>query len=416
VPRLRRLPAVLLPLLAFAPGSLPAQDADLVRLEGLHARDPQDAVVLFNLAAAHAAAGHRAEALAALMEMSRAPGGLDPGFYRGFFFLHADATFRRIVADIRAAHPPLVHGAPAFVIPERDLQPEGIAFDPCSRALFAGSFKGKIVRVDPDGSVTDFAAATEPGVRRVVVGLRVDPLRRQLWAVVDDPRAFADPALGGAALHRYSLDDGRLLARYPGPPTGALNDVAVLPDGMACATGTSDGSLWCLRPDRPRMEEFLPPGTIPEANGLVAGPDGRTLYVAGWHDIHRVDLASRVVRTLPAPPGFPTGSFDGLYWYRGGLVGIQNGIHPGRVVWLRLDAPGDRIVEAEVLERYHPLFNGMTTGALDGDSFLYIANTQSRAFRGDGTPIDPAALADIVILRLALAPDGAAPPATPRGP
>ena len=398
------------------PAPLPAQGLDQPHLEALRARDLDDAVVLFNLAAQHAAQGHRAETLALLAAVARAPGGLDPGFYRGFFFLHGDTAFTRIVAGIRAAHPPLVRGTPAFRIRERDLQPEGLAYDPGSRALFAGSFKGKIVRIDATGGVTDFVAQVVPGERRVVVGLRVDAARRHLWAVVDDPRAFGDPAVGGAALHQYALQDGRLLARHAGPPTGALNDVALLPDGTACATGTSDGSVWCLAPGRAALAPLVPAGSIPEANGIAAAPDGRAFYVAGWHDIHRVEYPSGRVHILPAPAGVPTGSLDGLYWYRGGLVGIQNGIHPGRVLWLPLDPAGERIVGAEVLERYHPGFNGMTTGAIDGDTFLYFANTQSRAFRPDGTPIDPAALADIVILRLPLPPAGAGPTTTPRAP
>ena len=100
--------------------------------------------------------------------------------------------------------------------------------------------------------------------------------------------------------------------------------------------------------------------------------------------------------------GFQAGSFDGLLWHRGGLVGIQNGVHPGRVVRLRLDRARARITAAEVLERYHPRFNGVTTAALDGDSLLYFANTQSRSFGPDGTPKPGVVLEDIVILRLRL--------------
>lgn len=409
MPRLPFLLALVQVALAGGPASLPAQDIDAARLEAMRTRDPRDAVVLFNLAALRATSGDREGTLALLAAVSQAPGGLDPGFYRGFAFLYRDTAFVRIVAGIRAANPPLVRGEPAFTIPERDLQPEGLAFDPVARALFAGSFKGKIVRIDSMGAVSDFVAQAVPGAHRVVAGLRVDAARRHLWAVVDDPRAFGDPAVGGAALHQYALSDGRLLARHAGPPAGALNDVALLPDGTACATGTSDGSVWCIRPGHGAMEPLVPGGTIPEANGITATADGRAFYVAGWHDIHRVEYPSGRVRVLPAPAGAPTGSFDGLYRHGDGLVGIQNGIHPGRVVRLRLDPRGERIVATEVLERYHPRFNGMTTGAIDGDTFLYFANTQSRAFRPDGTAIDPAALADIVILRLVLPPGGAAP-------
>ncbi len=379
-----------------------SQASELERLEAMRALNPRDAVVLYAIAAVHAAARRTPETLQLLDAVSRAPGGLDPGFYRGFFFLRGDSAYERILQRIRAANPPRVRSQPAYTIAERDLQPEGIAFDPVTRSVFVGSFKGKIVRLDARGAAHDFAWTAQPPERRVVLGLRVDTARGHLWAAVDDPRAFSDASVAGAALHQYEIATGRLIARHIGAPTGAFNDVAVASNGEAYATNTSDGSIWRAVPGERAMTEFLPAGAIPEANGITISGDGRFLFVAGWHDIVRVDVRTKEMMALTAPDDTPTGSFDGLYAVKGGLVGIQNGIHPGRVVRLTLDATQTRITTSEILESYHPLFNGVTTGALDGDSLLYFANTQSRAFNPDGTPVSGAILRDIVVLRLKL--------------
>ncbi len=402
MPRLiRRAVAASCLLLLSLP--LAAQEDEIARLEAHRREHPADAVVLYNLAALRAAAGERAPTLELLDAMSRAPGGLDPGVYRGFQFLHGDSAFQRIVARIRQAHPPLVRSHVAFTIAERDLHPEGMAWDPVTRSVFCGSFKGKIIRVDAHGRASDFAWVLEPGApHRVVVGIRVDSARGHLWAAVDDPRAFGAPTLGGSALHQYEVATGRLLARYAGPPFGALNDVAVAPSGEALATNSSDGSIWRARPGQAAMEEFLPAGAVPEANGITISADGTALFIAGWHDITRVELRTRARLTLPTPAGVVTGNIDGLYYHRGTLVGIQNGVHPGRVVRFRLDAEGRRIVGAEILERYHPMHNGVATGAIEGKSLLYLANTQSRSFHPDGTPVDPAALTETIIVRLPL--------------
>ncbi len=392
-------------LLVIVAQSASAQTDERARLEAMRQRHPDDAVVLYNLALLAASDRDRARTNALLELVSRAPGGLDPGVSRGFGFLHGDSAFEAIVARIRTAHPPIVHGSVAFTIPERDLRPEGIAFDGSSGALFVGSFKGRIVRVDPTGAVTDFARVESRAGARVVVGLRVDSARGHLWAAVDDPRAFGDPAVGGSALHQYDIASGRLLARYAGPDFGALNDVAVTPTGEAFATNTSDGSIWRAMPGAPTMRRFLPPGSVPEANGITVSADGRTLYIAGWHDLFRVDLERQMLTPLVAPAGITTGNFDGIYWYRGGLVGIQNGVHPGRVVRFSLDPSGTAIRSAAILERYHPLHNGVTTGAIAGDLFYYLANTQSRSFGPDGVPIDSAALRPIAILQLPLPPE-----------
>src|SRR4029077_18933565 len=97
-------------------------------------------------------------------------------------------------------------------------------------------------------------------------------------------------------------------------------------------------------------------------------------------------------------------SMDGVYFYRGSLVGIQNGIHPGRVVRFYLDSTLTKIVRSEILETYNPAFENPTTGGLHGDSLLFMANPQLHKWT-PGKPLPPADnLNDIQILRISLAP------------
>ncbi|MBK7907992.1 MAG: hypothetical protein IPJ78_15720 [Gemmatimonadetes bacterium] len=377
-------------------------------LTGASIAEAQDPVSLYERAVERASAGDRIRALRLLDSVSRAPGGLDPSFHRAFFPYHDDAAFRRIIARIRDANPPLVRSSIAWTIGERDLHPEGIAFDPVSRSAFVGSFKGKIVRLDSTGRATDFAWVSRPEAPRVVVGVRVDAERRHLWAAVDEPRAFADANVEGASLVQFDIATGRTLATHRGA-RGAFNDVTVASDGTAFATNTTDGSIWRVVPGG-SLEQFLPRGTVDGANGITLSADGRWLFVAGALDIVRIEVRSRSLHRLDAPEGTVLGSFDGLYWFDDGLVGIQNGLHPGRVVRLQLDETRARVTRAETLERYHPRFGGMTTAALDGRSLLYLVNTQSRSFDGDGRPKPGVALQEILIARLPLPATGAPEP------
>ena len=71
----------------------------------------------------------------------------------------------------------------AFTIAQRDLTPEGIAYDPKDGAFYLGStWKSKIVRLDASGRLREFAAERQDGLR-AVLGLRIDTARRALWAV-----------------------------------------------------------------------------------------------------------------------------------------------------------------------------------------------------------------------------------------
>ena len=65
-------------------------------------------------------------------------------------------------------------------------------------------------------------------------------------------------------------------------------------------------------------------------------------------------------------------------------MGIQNGVHPGRVVRFHLAPDLTRIERSEILEAYAPWMESPTTGALEEDSLLYLANPQLRRWRGPG--------------------------------
>ncbi len=392
---MRRLATLLLMTLGLG-----AQEPTVTTLEALRRQSPRDPLVLLNLAVLRAGEGQGPAVAALLAELAEAPGGLDPSDLRSLAPWRDTEAFRQVVAAARAQAPTGARSAAAFTLAESDLRPEGMAFDPRERVSYVGSAKGRILRISAAGEVRDFAPVE--GAGHWVLGLTVDVRRRQLWAVVDDPRTWSDPAVGGATLQCFDLRTGRRLRTVRGPAFGALNDLAVNARGEVFATNSSDGSVVRARPGRDQVEAFLPPGSVPEANGIAMALGGRALYVAGWHDIHRVDLRTRKVEALAAPTGVVAGNLDGLYGHRGTLVGIQNGVHPGRVVRFHLDAAGRRILRGEVLEAYHPEANGMTTGAVDGDSLLFFRNNQLKGFDDQGRARPGVVPKPITVARLRL--------------
>jgi hypothetical protein len=139
------------------------------------------------------------------------------------------------------------------------------------------------------------------------------------------------------------------------------------------------------------------------AQGLALTPDERWLYVAEYaRGILRADLHSRSIELLPCPDTLAALGIDGLYWFGGALIGIQNGMTPARVVRLTLAPEGDRLLGAEVLERAHPLHAEPTLGTLVGRDFYYIANSQWERFGEEGGIAAPDSLKPPTILRLRL--------------
>lgn len=164
--------------------------------------------------------------------------------------------------------------------------------------------------------------------------------------------------------------------------------VALSPDGRAYATVTSAGALLRIHPASPTPEVFLPPGSLPDPNGIAVTSDGRYALVAGWHGIIRVDLETRETMRLRQPSNVASGCTDGLYLSAPNeVVGVQNCVHDtGRILRFRMTPQLDSIVSAEVLESYNPLFEGITTAAIAGDSLYFVANTQLRKHALGGSP------------------------------
>lgn len=230
----------------------------------------------------------------------------------------------------------------AFELDERDLLPESIAHDPTDRAFYVGSMhKRKIVRIDADGRVSDFVASKQDGLW-TVLGMKIDPQRRELWAAScnlgpDQRPPMIDPepeTAGSAAVHRYDLRTGELVRRYlPVDPPASLcfNDLVQTVAGDIYLSSGPTG-IWHIRPDGDAVEQFTPAdGRF--GNGITASADGRTLYLA-VHDqgIVAVDIATRAMTSLPAPDEPHVKGIDGLYVHEGALIGIQNGTQTPRVV------------------------------------------------------------------------------------
>jgi sugar lactone lactonase YvrE len=370
-------------------------------VEAARRQYPDNPCVLYQVAALYAKAGRTEQALATLREMAAKHSGVDPRLRDGFQSLAGNHEFLEIKRQIRRENPPVLHSRPAFTITEADLIPEGIAWSDKQRRFYLGSVKRKIIAVDEKGRARDLVPPAADGLG-VVVGLRVDDQRGELWAASEQMAPHPGLVRG---IFRYRLNDGKLLAKYPVKDGEAdlVNDLTVAPDGTLYATASNSGSLVTVRPGSASAEVLLPPHSLPDPNGITVSRDGRYLFVAGWYGITRVDLRSRATLLLKSSPQIAAGCFDGLYEYQGDLVGIQNCVHDtGRVLRLRLNPAQDSILSAQVLESYNPLFDAVTTGAIAGDRFYFMANTQIHSIGPGGTIPGDAKFDPIRILHLNL--------------
>jgi len=383
-----------------APRALP----DLEAAASVFRRDPD---VLYALAKAKALTGDADGAIATLSRAVALGYGAGAGTDPAFASL-ADAdrpAFRALLPKIVANGRPLGSARVAFTLSEADLIPEGIAWDPGSRRLFVGSLaRNKIVAISPDGRASDFVPSGRDGLRRVL-GMKVDASRKSLWVC----SAEADsPSPGGHAtrastLFRFDLATGKTLRKIPSPPGGThlFNDIALEKDGGLFLTDSEEGAVYRLRAGRETLEVFQAPGRFFYPNGIALSDDGRYLYVAHVLGVAAWELGNGRSFDLPTPEDVTIVGIDGLSFHRGGLVAIQNGMEPNRVAYFPLAPSLDRVTGERVLERGNRNFEIPTTGAVAGNSYYVIANSQLRALGPEGVK-DPEKRKPVVILEIDL--------------
>lgn len=389
---------------AQTPPPLPASaTAKIARLESLLSTSPDNGSVMYRLAVACAENGERERAVAWLEKATALGSDFDLDNDPAFASLRQLAAFRQLEAQARQS--PAHTSRIAFRIAEPDLIPEGIAWDAVTRSFYVGSlYKRKIVRLGPDGAAHDFVASGRDGLW-TVLGMKVDPERRMLWvnSAADNREG---EAAGSSGLFAFDLASGRLLEKHilDGRTHKHLfNDLVVTSRGEVFLTDSESGAIYQHALGGRALEVFLPPGSFSYPNGIALDEARKRLHVADFaKGISIVEIDTRRTSPLAHPQNVSLHGIDGLYCYGASLVGIQNGEGMERVAQFRLDNTGYRVESLRVLESHNPQFRIPTTGAIVGNDFYYLANSQLESLRDDGRLTPGARLVDVLVLKTPL--------------
>jgi hypothetical protein len=362
------------PALAAAPA-----DGELRSLihsvEGTMPQIPDRGAALFFLARLYTRVGESPRALALLKECVALDQGFDPSApweptERGFQLLKDNPEFQKLVEQAHRAYPPVHHARVAFTVPDKDLFPEGLAVDAEKRLFYMGSMhRKKIVKITMSGEVSDFVKDGAYDLMPVG-GVHVDPADHGVWAATDPGEKNRSEIVHFDA-------QGKLLERYTAPGAGPhdLNDLALRGTGEIYVTDT-DANL-VFRFDRKSHDfslvEFRRPIFYP--NGITVSGDGNLLYVGDMLGVIVVDLRTNAMQDVVPDAHDTLSGIDGLYWYKGDLVGVQYGTAAFRVMRWHLAKDGRTVASSEVLERGTEMVKNPTTGAIFEGNFYFMANT-----------------------------------------
>ena len=357
---------------------------------------PDRGAVLFYIAAMHALLKEPHAALENLKECIALKEGFDPIGEPAFAGLHDSKDFQALTEQVHRDFPVVSIAQPAFVSADKDIVPEGLAYDALKNVFYMSSLHlKKILAISRQGEFTDFV----PGDRYKllpVLGIRVDPLDGSVWTAtwIDN---------GNTELVHFDKK-GTLLGRFTPPEDGrkhGLNDLVVLPSGDVVVTDTADNKVYRFDAKPQTFHETKLARELLEPNGIALSDDTSTVYIADQLGIVRFDLKSgHSVEVNPGPHNTLAGA-DGLYWQAGKLIAVQNGIGSARIAVFQLSGDGLRVTKTTVVENRSKFSVLPTTGALDGDDFYFIVNSQIDNLNGDrvldNTKLQPVRIAKLRI-------------------
>lgn len=328
---------------------------------------------MYNLACGYARSGRDEEALELLERLTLAK--VDFGMARDpdLASLRDLPKFQELVATLEKSIVPISNSTLHLTIEQLGLSAEGIAYDPDSGRLFFGSMRsGEIYVIGADNEYSKFTSVADDGAYSAI-GITVDSKRSMLWVVGTwffMAEGFDAEAPLASGVFGFDLKSGDLREQHLADvDVDGLNDVAVAPNGDVYVSGST---LHILKAG---TDTLLPAAITPEpfgSNGLTFDKSGETLFISSYPvGVGAINVNTGELNYLESPENMPLYGIDGLYWYEGDLIGIQNGIQPWRLMRMKLNDDATAVTDVRIIEFANDATTP-TTGAIEGNRIHYV--------------------------------------------
>lgn len=379
----------------------------IARLESARAARPDYPRVLNNLARYYLQAGRNDDAVAVLREMAAMGLRVDLAGDHAFAAIRDRADFPALAQAFAVNQAATGRDESAGAIADMDGIIEGFAVHPTTLETFFSDVHNRCIWYrDVSGSRAAMKKfSTDADGLLGVLALKIDPARNTLWAssaALPEMKGYTEADKGRAFLAAYDLKTRRLRDTYPVPADGrehVLGDFIVATDGTIYVSDSTAPVIWRLTPGATAIEKWLETDDFVSLQGIALAAGGRQLYVSDYaNGLWRIDVATRTPTLLAAPAQSTLFGIDGIYAMSGGLVAVQNGINPQRVIRISLDADGTPEA-VKVLSAGHASMSDLALGQVVNDHFDFVSNAGWALFEKTKPPLAPRT---ITILRTPL--------------
>lgn len=357
--------------------------------------------IQYKVAECYCQLGEPAKGLDLLGQLAKRGLTYDPGINPGFAALNGNIKFEAYKKAFAKNASVIERSSLSFTVNDSLLIPEGIAYDSQRKTFYVGSLaKNKVISCSGQGDCKDFADANTAGLW-MVVGMKVSPDNQSLWVCSASEREGSN---GYAGLFRFELPSGKLLQKFTienKSEQHLFNDLDFTTKGDVYFSDSKAGKVWCVVQGNDTLSEIAAGYIYP--NGLAIDNTNNILFVADFAGVNMIDLSTGKRSKLQDGGTTYLNGIDGLYYYKGSLIGIQDsGNQDDRVVRFYYEAKKGMVTRTVVLQSYRKDMITPTTGTIINGAFHYIANAQLRSLQPDGSLTNPDKLVKPVILKLKL--------------
>lgn len=351
-----------------------------------HALEPANPRYLYNVACGESLTGNAAEAIRLLNELVARKLDLGAEADDDFAPIRKTAEWAAFEKKLGELRRPVVQSEVAFKLDEPGLLATGIVVDSKTGDTYIASVRQrKIVRRTMAGAVSDFTHAQDGFLAGG--SLAIDLPRHILFASSSGVPFMRDAKKeedGQSGIFAFDIEPGKnfggLVRKVMLPGDGKkhfLNALLVDREGNLYVSDSLASGIYRLGRGAQELEVFIPSTVFRATQGLAFSSDEKTLYVADFSDgVWALDIGSKERRHLDGPAEVWLAGLDGLSRTGNSFIAVQIGVRPERVLRLNLDAKGERISTVEILEMNHPEYDEPIHGAVEGKTFVYVANSQ----------------------------------------
>lgn len=379
---------------AFAAEDFPAAAA---RLDEAQLQRPYSLFLTRNRMLARYLAGDVAAAIDIAAQIAARGLALDLPATDEFNRIRTDPAFAEVVAQFAANQRPIGGREIAAEFGETGLLPEAIAKR--GDGFLIGSVRTGGIYEARDGALMEIARV-DGGVFDIVA----DDISPNIFAVTNNQLAYekAGERPAEAAVVEVDLRNGEVLWKRSIEGGGALlGDIEQMPLRLFSSDSRTPRIL-VQDPDlipRPLTED----ARFANLQGIALDAKKRRLFVADYlTGLFVVDVMTGEVSAIENPSDAHLGGIDGLYLYKGDLIGVQNGTTPQRIVRIDLNRKGTVARSLTVLQQALPEWNEPTHGFVDGDRFIYIATSNWPAYDDAGDIRDATMLQPLRLMAIDL--------------